>query len=86
MSPKNVLMSIYYFLKLSIQSLGIIVKSKIRHRSAKATFKKTLILNGIPLKAAQELSRTYPNPLDEVLSLMKIRGKDLKLESEQHAP
>ena len=61
------------------------VKSKISHRSAKATFKKTLILNGIPLEAAQELARAYPNPLNEVLSLMKIRGKGLKLVSEQRA-
>ena len=59
------------------------MKSKIRYRRAKATFKKTLICNGIPLEAAQELARAYPNPLNEVLSLMKIRGKDLKLVSEQ---
>ena len=68
-------MSIYYFLKLSIQSLGIIVKSKISYRSAKTNFKKTLILNGIPLEAAQELSKAYPNPLNDALSLMNIRSK-----------
>jgi hypothetical protein len=66
-------MSIHYFFKLSIQSLGIIVNAKIRHRSAKATFKRTLILNGIPLEAAKELSRAYPNPLNEVLNLLTLR-------------
>jgi hypothetical protein len=74
---KAVLVGIYYFLKLSIQSLGIIVKATIRHRSAKATFKKTLLLHGIPLEAAQELSKAYPNPVTDVLRLMSRRRGQL---------
>ena len=82
MSVKAVMISTYYFLKLSLISLGIIVKAKIRHRRAKTIFMKTLIRNGIPLEAAQELSRGYPNPMNEVLSLMKVRRIDFTMRTQ----
>lgn len=78
MNLKDLLFSTYYFLKLSVQSLSIMVRGQIGHHSAKTTFKKTLILNGVPQDAAKELSRTYPNPLNDVLSLIRARRNWLK--------
>jgi hypothetical protein len=72
LSPTAVLLSLYYFLKISLQSLSILVNANIRHRRAKAAFQKTLLLNGIPLAAAQELSQAYPNPIRDVLTLMSL--------------
>jgi len=73
LSLKAILVSLYYFLKLSVQSLGILVHASIRRRRAKAAFQKTLVRNGLPLAAAQELSRVYPNPIRDVLRLMSLR-------------
>lgn len=79
MGLKAVLTSLFYISKLSLQSLSLMIKAKYRWRRAKATFQRTLILNGIPLEDARELAKAYPNPIEEILSLMnvrRIRGKD----------
>jgi hypothetical protein len=67
--------SLFYLLKLSFQSLGLLTRTTIKHQKAKATFEKTLILHGIPLETAQELSKAYPNPINEILHLMSIRNR-----------
>lgn len=79
MGLKAILTNLFYVSKLSLQSLGLIAKANYKHRRAKAAFQKTLILHGVPSEAAQELAKAYPNPMNEILSLMntrKIRGKD----------
>lgn len=73
MSLKAILVSLYYFFKLSLQSLSILVHASIRRRQAKTAFQKTLVRNGLPLATAQELSRAYPNPIRDVLRLMSLR-------------
>jgi len=73
MDLRDILSCAYYFSKLSIQSLGLVAKAKYRHRRAKATFKKTLLLRGIPSETADELAKAYPNPVDEVLRLLDLR-------------
>ncbi|MEM2935736.1 MAG: hypothetical protein QW231_00990 [Candidatus Bathyarchaeia archaeon] len=75
MDLRDILTSIYYFSKLSIQSLGLAAKAKYKHRRAKATFQKILILHGVPPEAAQELAKAYPNPVNEILNLMNIGNK-----------
>jgi len=68
--------SVYHFSKISIKSLGLMAKAKITHRKAKATFQETLIHHGVPPEIARELSKSYPNPIDEIFSIMKqVRRK-----------
>jgi len=73
MGLKAILTNLFCILKLFLQILGLVMKAKHGQRRAKAVFKKTLILHGIPSEVAQELARAYPDPIDEVLSLMKMR-------------
>ena len=73
MGLRDIFTTIFYFSSLSIQSLGLVAKAQYRHRRARATFKKTLILQGIPSEAARELAKAYPNPISEILGLISIR-------------
>jgi hypothetical protein len=67
-----VLTSFFYLLKLSIQSLTLLVKARYRHWRAKAAFMKTLIREGVSQEAAQELAQVYPNPVNKILSLINM--------------
>lgn len=71
MELEYILSSVYHFSKISVQSLGLMAKAKIRHRKAKAKFRETLIHHGVPSGIAKELSKSYPNPIDEIFSIMK---------------
>ena len=73
MKLKTVFTNLFYLSKLSLQSLGLLTEAKYRYRKAKATFQKTLIHHGIPSETAKELAKAYPNPVDEILHLMKIK-------------
>jgi len=73
MDVKAVFIGILYFSRLSIQSLGLIVKLIYKKRRAKSIFRKTLILHGISQEAAQELVKSYPDPMNEILNLVSIR-------------
>lgn len=73
MGLRDILVSILYFFRLSIQSLGLLATAQYKRRRAKATFQRTLILHGIPSEAAQELAKAYPNPISEILGLMNVR-------------
>ena len=70
---KAVFITFFYFSRLSLLSLSLLLKAKYKWRKAKATFQETLILQGIPKEAAQELAKAYPNPMNEFLTLMNFR-------------
>ena len=71
MQVKALFFSVLYGSKLAFQSLGLVTQTAIKRRSAKSTFKKTLILEGIPPKIAKEIANEYPNPITEIFSLIK---------------
>ena len=71
MGAKAILVDALYFSKLAFQSLGLVTQSAIKRQKAKATFKKTLISQGVPLEAADEIAKDYPNPLTEIFSLIR---------------
>jgi hypothetical protein len=71
MGAKALLIDILYFSRLAVQSLGLVTQTIVKRRRAKSTFKKTLILQGIPPKIAQEIAEEYPNPVNEIFNLMK---------------
>jgi hypothetical protein len=56
---------------MALQSLGLVTQTAVKRRKAKATFKKILILQGIPLKVANEITKEYPDPVTEFLSLLR---------------
>ncbi|MCZ2808866.1 MAG: hypothetical protein O2V44_05890 [Candidatus Bathyarchaeota archaeon] len=62
---------ILYFSRLAVQSLGLVTQTIVKRRRAKSTFKKTLILQGIPPKIAKEIAEEYPNPVNEIFNLVK---------------
>jgi hypothetical protein len=43
----------------------------VKRRKAKSTFKKTLVLQGIPQKIANEIAKEYPDPVTEIFSLIR---------------
>jgi hypothetical protein len=71
MSAKALLVDVLYGSRLVVQSLGLVTQTAIKRRKAKSTFKKTLILQGIPPRIAKEIAKEYPNPISEILSLVK---------------
>jgi len=66
-----IFIDILYFSRLAIQSLGLITQTIVKRRRAKSTFKKTLIIQGLPPKIAKEIAEAYPNPITEIFSLVK---------------
>ena len=71
MGAKALFIDILYFSKLAVQSLGLVTQTIVKRRRAKSTFKKTLILQGIPPKIAKEIAEEYPNPVNEIFNLVK---------------
>jgi hypothetical protein len=71
MDAKALFIEVLYCSRLALQSLGLVTQTVVRRRKAKTTFKKTLILQGIPPKIANELAKEYPNPITEIFSLIK---------------
>jgi hypothetical protein len=71
MGAKALFIDIIYFSRLALQSLGLVTQTIMKRRRAKSTFKKTLILQGIPPKIAQEIAKEYPNPVNAIFNLMK---------------
>jgi hypothetical protein len=72
LSIKASLITLFYILRLSFQSLGLLTQTKLKHRKAKVTFEKTLIHQGISLETAQELAKAYPDPLLDLVNLIKL--------------
>ena len=71
MNAKALFVGVLYGSKLAFQSLGLVTQTAVKRRSAKATFKKTLINQGLPPEIAKEIAKEYPNPIAEVFSLIK---------------
>ena len=71
MGAKALFVDILYCSRLALQSLGLVTQTVVKRRKAKATFKKILILQGIPLKVANEITKEYPDPVTEFLSLLR---------------
>ena len=71
MGAKALLIDVLYCSRLALQSLGLVTQTVVKRRKAKSTFKKTLILQGIPPKIAKEIAEEYPNPITEIFSLIK---------------
>jgi len=71
MGAKALFIDILYFSRLAVQSLGLVTQTIVKRRRAKSTFKKTLILQGIPPKIAQEIAEEYPNPVNEIFNIVK---------------
>ena len=65
------LTAFYYFLKLSVQFVSIIVRAKYSLWRARRTFRRTLVLSGIPSESARKLASAYPNPMDGLFSLVR---------------
>ena len=71
MGAKALFVDVLYCSRLALQSLGLVTQTAVKRRKAKLTFKKTLILQGIPPKIADELAREYPNPITELFSFIR---------------
>ena len=71
MGVKALFFNVLYGSKLAFQSLGLITQTTMKRRQAKATFKKTLIQQGIPPKVANEIAKEFPNPINEIFSLVR---------------
>ena len=71
MGAKSLFVDVLYGSKLAFQSLGLVTQTAMKRRKAKTTFKKTLIQQGIPPKIANEIAKEYPNPINEIFSLLK---------------
>ena len=67
--------SLFYVLRLSFQSLGLLTQTKIHRWKAQATFEKTLLLHGLPPEAAKELAQVYPDPLTGLFNLIQMTTK-----------
>ncbi len=71
MGAKALFVDVLYCSRLALQSLGLVTQTVVKRRKAKSTFKKTLILQGIPQKIANEIAKEYPNPVNEIFNLVK---------------
>jgi hypothetical protein len=71
MGAKALFIDILYFSRLAVQSLGLVTQTIVKRRRAKSTFKKTLIIQGIPPKIAKEIAEEYPNPVNEIFNIVK---------------
>ncbi|MGD9130470.1 MAG: hypothetical protein PVH73_02715 [Candidatus Bathyarchaeota archaeon] len=71
MGAKALISSALYGSKLAFQSLGLVTQTTMKRRKAKSTFKKTLIQQGVPLEAANEIAKEFPNPVSEIFSILK---------------
>jgi hypothetical protein len=71
MTAKALLADVLYGSKLAFQSLGLVTQTAVKRRRAKATFKKTLIQQGVPAEAAKEIAEDFPNPVSDLFSILK---------------
>jgi hypothetical protein len=71
MGAKALFVDVLYCSRLALQSLGLVTQTAMKRRKAKAAFEKTLIQQGVHPKIAKELAEDYPNPINEIFSLLK---------------
>lgn len=72
MGVKSLFVDALYCSRLALQSIGMVTQTTIKRRKAKKTFKKTLVLEGIPPTIAKEIAKEYPDPVTEIFSLIKL--------------
>ena len=70
MAVKAVISNILYGSRLALQSVHLLAYANYCRHKAVNTFERTLIINGIPKDIAQELTHAYPNPIQELISLL----------------
>jgi hypothetical protein len=71
MRAKALFVDALYGSRIAFQSLGLVAQTAIKRRKAKATFKKTLIQQGISPEIANEIAKEFPNPISELFSLLR---------------
>ena len=71
MGAKALISSALYGSKLAFQSLGLVTQTTIKRRKAKSAFTKTLIQQGVPPEAANEIAEEFPNPVSDLFSIVK---------------
>jgi hypothetical protein len=71
MGAKALFVDVLYCSRLALQSLGFVTQTAVKRRKAKSTFKKTLILQGIPPKIANDITKEYPDLVTEIFSLIR---------------
>ena len=65
------LTAIYYFLKVSLQFISIVVRARYWFWKAKRAFRRALVSEGLPRESAIEIAEAYPNPMAGLLGLMR---------------
>jgi hypothetical protein len=70
MTVKAVISNFLYGSRLVLQSMHLLAHANYRRHKAVNTFERTLITNGIPADIARELTQAYPNPIQELISLL----------------
>jgi hypothetical protein len=68
---KALITNVLYGSKIAFESLGLVTQTAITRRKAKATFRKTLVKQGISPKIANEIAKEFPNPINEIFSIIK---------------
>ena len=71
MGAKALFVDVLYCSRLALQSVGLVTQTAVKRRKAKSTFKKTLILQGIPPNVANEIAKEYPDPMTQIFSLIR---------------
>ena len=71
MGVKALFVDALYGSRLAFQSLGLVAQTSMRRRQAKSLFKKTLIQQGVSPEAANEIAKEFPNPINELFSLLR---------------
>jgi hypothetical protein len=74
MGVKALFVDVLYGSKLAFQSLGLVTQTAMRRRQAKSMFKKTLIQQGVSPDVANEIAKEFPNPINEIFSLLKTQA------------
>ena len=71
MGAKALFIDMLYCSRLAVESMGLVTQTVMKRRKAKATFKKTLVNQGVPPEIAKEIAKEYPDPINELVRLMK---------------
>jgi hypothetical protein len=77
MGAKALFVDALYCSRLALQSLSLVMQTVVKRRKAKSTFKKNLVLQGIPPKIAKEIAKEYPDPVTEIFSLIRSNAISL---------
>ena len=70
MTVKAVISNLLYGSRLVLQSMHLLAHANYQRHKAINTFERTLVMNGIPNNVARELTRAYPNPIQEFIGLL----------------